>query len=105
MTGKKRTLSTSSSVSSSDEDEVTLTRCSAMLILKLEGGGNLTSQDVQKAVTQRLADIENQYNACQEMIRIHKKGSKEEAIGQRRAERLLKEKVKVSVMIVSRQQI
>lgn len=98
MSGKKRTLSTSSNCSESEAEEASLTRCSALLTLKLEGG-DLTTQQVKKAAAARLAEIENQYMTCQEMIKIHKKGSREEAMSQRRAERLLKEKSKVSFCI------
>ncbi len=77
---------------SQEESHLRLTRCTALLTLKLDSGA--TSQEIKAATEERLKNIDFQIHVCQEMMRIHK-GCKEEIICQKKEHKLQLEKFKV----------
>ena len=78
---------------SSSNDLTTMTKCFAMMMLKL-GNNDISSINIQNAVKTRVAAVEVQEKLCLEMLRIHE-GSQEEVGLQKKADKLFKEKEKV----------
>ena len=76
-------------------DPPPMTKCTAMITLKVDNG-EFSSQDVKTALKNRLETIENQLGVCEQMIKI-KAGTQEEMISRKKADKLHKEKERVSV--------